>query len=161
MSSVPYRESRERAEKAAILRAIGRSWREVCRELGFKSIGAAQLAVQRHERRNGPEPVETSRRSLITSARITHSILFDRFAAAIDREDDATAALLNRELVRNRDQLARLTGSYAPERAEVSVRVSTEDNRRRLLALVERDSAQRAATPALPVIDAEAIEVTG
>jgi hypothetical protein len=149
------RDSRARAERAAVLRSIGRSWREVARELGYHSIGAAQRAVERHDLRNGTEPTETSRRSLITSARITHAILFDRFAAAIDREDDVTAALLNRELVRNRDQLARLQGAYAPERAEVSVTVSTEDNRRRLLAMVERDAP---ALPASPVIDADVVK---
>jgi hypothetical protein len=35
----------------------------------------------------------------------THAILFDRFAAAIDRQDDMAAVLLNRELVRNRDRI--------------------------------------------------------
>lgn len=135
------RESRARAEKACVLRAVGRSWREVANELGYQSVGAVQLAVKRHERRNGPEPVESSRQSLVTSARITHAILFDRFAAAIDREDDATAALLNRELVRNRDQLARLQGAYAPDRHDVDVTVrqsATEiiaDAKQRLLAI--------------------------
>lgn len=140
--TMTLRESRERAEKAAMLRAIGRSWREVCRELAYKSIGAAQLAVARHERRNGPEPVETSRRSLITSARITHSILFDRFAAAIDRDDDETAAMLNRELVRNRDQIAKLTGSYAPERHDVTVQSASEliaATKQRLLEIVDAE----------------------
>lgn len=158
--TMTLRDSRARAERASVLRSIGRSWREVANELGYRSIGAAQRAVERHERRNGPEPVETSRRSLITSARITHSILFDRFAAAIAREDDETAAMLNRELVRNRDQLARLQGAYAPERAEVSVHVTAEDTRQRLLAVAsERDRASRSLPlAAVPVIDAEAVE---
>jgi hypothetical protein len=120
--TMTLRDSRARAERAAMLRAVGRSWREVAGELGYRSIGAAQTAVERHELRNGPEPVQASRRSLIASARVTHATLFDRFAAAIDREDDETAALLNRELVRNRDQIAKLTGSYAPENINVNVR---------------------------------------
>lgn len=141
--TMTLRDSRARAERAAILRSIGRSWREVAGELGYRSIGAAQTAVERHELRNGPEPVETSRRSLITSARITHSILFDRFAAAIDREDDETAALLNRELVRNRDQLAKLTGAYAPENINVNVQTTPAaiiaEARERLLAVVDAE----------------------
>jgi hypothetical protein len=75
------RESRARAERAFQLRAIGRSWRQVANELGYRSIGAAQGAVKRHERRDGPEPVETARRSLIESARITQAVLFDRFGS--------------------------------------------------------------------------------
>lgn len=160
--SMTLRDSRARAERAAVLRSIGRSWREVAAELGYRSVGAAQLAVERHERRNGPEPVETSRRSLIVSARLTHSILFDRFAAAIARDDDETAAMLNRELVRNRDQLAKLTGSYAPTQAEVSVTVTAEDTRARLLAVAsERDEAIAAilaSRPGLPMIEGEVIE---
>jgi len=148
---MPLRDSRARAERAFQLRAIGRSWREAANELGYRSVGAVQRAVQRHELRNGPEPVETSRRSLITSARITHSILFDRFAAAIDREDDETAALLNRELVRNRDQIAKLTGSYAPENINVNVSQTPAaiiaDARARLLAVVDAE-----------VIDARVVE---
>ncbi|MCH9729095.1 MAG: hypothetical protein K0U84_05345 [Actinomycetia bacterium] len=150
--SMSLRDSRARAERAFQLRAIGRSWREVCAELGYKSVGAAQLAVQRHERRNGPEPVETSRRSLIESARITTSVLFDRFAAAAARDDDATAAMLNRELCRTRDQLARLQGAYAPDQAEVSVSVTAAEFRRHALAVAERVDAS-----ASPIVDAEVV----
>jgi hypothetical protein len=137
------RESRVRAERAWQLRAIGRSWRQVANELGYRSIGAAQVAVKRHEKRDGVEPVETSRRSLIESARITSAVLFDRFAAAANREDDATLALLNHELCRNRDQLAKLMGAYAPERAEVTVRQTTtqllDEYRDKLLAIVDAE----------------------
>lgn len=148
------RDSRARAERAFGLRSIGRTWREVCNELGYKSVGAAQLAVSRHLTRSSPEPVEVTRRGAVESLRITTSVLFDRFAAAVGREDDATVALLNREIVRNRDQLAKLTGAYMPERTEVDVRVSTvEDNRRRLLAQLERKSVLPA------VIDVEVEEV--
>ena len=137
------RDSRARAERAFGLRAIGRTWREVASELGFKSIGAAQLAVSRHLARSSPESVDTTRRGAVESLRITTSVLFDRFAAAVGRGDDATAALLNRELVRNRDQAARLLGLYAPSQTEVDVRVSASaliaDTRERLLAVVDAE----------------------
>lgn len=117
------RDSRARAEKAFQLRAVGRSWREVATTLNYRSIGAAQSAVKRHEERVGPEPVEASRRSLIEGVRVTNAILFDRFAAAASRKDDRVLALLNGELCRNRDQLAKLTGAYAAEKSEVDVTV--------------------------------------
>jgi hypothetical protein len=151
---MPLRDSRARAERAFGLRAVGRTWREVANELGYKSVGAAQLAVSRHLARSSPESADTTRRGAVESLRITTSVLFDRFAAAVGREDDATVVLLNREIVRNRDQLAKLTGAYMPEKTEVDVRLSTvEDTRRRLLARLEQD------VPALPVIDAEGEEV--
>ena len=62
--------------------------------------------------------------------------LNERFDAAIDRQDDDTAAMLNRELHRNDDLLAKLQGTYAPERHEHDLRVSTAENRQRLLAAV-------------------------
>lgn len=144
---MPLHASRARAERAFSLRAIGRSWSEVRDELGYKSVGAAQTAVSRHMARNSAEHVDTTRRGAVESLRITTSVLFDRFAAAVVREDDATVALLNREIVRNRDQLARLTGAYMPERAEVDVTVAgVESTRRALLERLER-----------PVLEAEVV----
>lgn len=160
---MPLRDSRARAERAFQLRAIGRSWRQIAAELDYRSTGAVVNAVNRHMQREAAEPRETSRRSLIESARITHSVLFDRFAAAVAREDDATTALLSRELARNRDQLAKLLGAYAPERAEVSHDMSgldaaafVEAIRSRALALAEANAARSAAIPS--TIDAEVIE---
>lgn len=157
-------DSRARAERAHRLRAIGRSWQEVADTEGFRSRRSAQRAVARLLAAELPEGVESSRRTAAESLRITTAVLFERFAAAADRNDDAAAALLNRELVRNRDQLARLLGLYAPERAEVSHDVSglqgaafVEAIRTRALALVEANTAT-AAAPALPSIDAEVIE---
>lgn len=153
---MPLRQSRDRAAQAFGLRSMGRTWREVCNALGYKSVGAAQLAVSRHLKRAAPESVDTTRRGAVESLRITTSVLFDRFAAAVDRQDDAAVALLNRELVRNRDQAARLLGLYAAEKTEVDVNVTQasfiESIRARALALVDAKAA------ALPTVDAEVIE---
>jgi hypothetical protein len=69
--------------------------------------------------------------------------VFDRFAAAIDREDDETAALLNREVCRNRDQLAKLTGFYAPETVDVHVTQTPAailaETKQRLLAVIDAE----------------------
>lgn len=125
---MPLHDSRARAERAFQLRAIGWSWNRIAVELQYASHGAAQTAVKRHEARTSGESSESSRRSLIESARLTTAVLFDRFAAAADREDDKTMALLNGEITRNRDQLAKLTGAYTP----VDVNVTTADDVKRL-----------------------------
>lgn len=143
MRTMTLHSSRARAERAFQLRSLGWSWNRIAAELDFKSHGAAQTAVKRHEQRVGSEPVESTRRSLIESARITTTVLFDRFAAAADRGDDRAIALLNGELCRNRDQLAKLTGAYAPERSEVDLNVRQTpsqiiaDAQARLLAVIE------------------------
>ena len=140
---MPLRDSRARQEKAFLLRATGRSWREVMEAVGYKSVGAAQLAVKRHCARADFEPPETARHELIRSARMTSADLHDRFAAAIAREDDDTAAMINRELCRNRDQLAKLQGAYPVQRSEVDVRIEHSasaiiaEARERLLSVVD------------------------
>lgn len=128
MRVMPLHDSRARAERAFQLRSVGWSWNRIAAELGYASHGAAQTAVRRHEARTSGESSDSSRQSLIESARITTAVLFDRFAAAADREDDKTVALLNGEIARNRDQLAKLTGSYMP----VKVNVTTADDVKRL-----------------------------
>lgn len=159
--TMPRQDSRARAERAFALRSIGRTWREIAAELGFASHGAAQLAVARHLDRTAPESPHVARRSAVESLRITTAVLFDRFAEAVKRDDDAAVALLNRELVRNRDQQAKLDGLYQPQRTEVDVNVRQSpaaliaDTRAKLLALAGQTEG---TATALPTIDAEVIE---
>ena len=149
-------DSRARAEEAIVLRGREWTWQEIADALGYRSRGAAQVAVARELARTAPESADTARRYLLVSAKYASRMLHDRLDAAYQRGDDDTVALHNRELCRNRDQIARLTGAYMPEKTELDVTVSTvEDTRRRLLARLERDTS---ALPALPVIDAEATE---
>lgn len=162
---MPLQDSRARAERAFQLRAIGRSWRQIANELDYRSTGAVVNAVNRHMAREAAESADTSRRSLVESARLTQSVLFDRFAAAVARQDDQTVAVLNRELARNRDQLAKLLGAYAPERSEVDVTVGrspaellAESKAQTLAALAERRGNAGALPVATNVIDAEVIE---
>ncbi len=117
-------DSRARAERAFQLHACGRTWAEVSQELGYKSRGAAQLAVKRLHDRTPPESSDAARRSAAESLRITSSVLFGRFGDAARRQDDAALAMLNRELVRNRDQVAKLLGLYAPDQVDVNVSTS-------------------------------------
>jgi len=145
-------DSRARAAEAYELRCAHHSWREVCAKLGFRSVGAAQSAVNRHVARLGREPTETARQTRQDSIRLRSRVLGERLAAAYVRGDDDGLVMLNRELARNDSELAKLQGLYAP--TEVSVTVSAvEDTRRALLERLDRD------TPALPVIDVQAVEV--
>jgi hypothetical protein len=119
---MPLADSRQRAELAYQLRSIGRSWRQIRDELGYKSVGAVTSAYERHEARMGTDAPERWRAQLVESNRLTSSVLFDRFAVAADRGDDRTLALLNGELHKNRDQMAKLVGAYMPAKAELDLR---------------------------------------
>jgi hypothetical protein len=87
--------------------------------------------------------------------------LFDRLDAAVSANDTGAVVAVARELSRNRNQLARLTGSYEPSR----VTVGTADAEQqcadigRLLAELLAHPDSRAAllldAHPLPVIDAE------
>lgn len=76
-------------------------------------------------------------------------MLFDRFASAAKGGDDQALAMLNRELVRNRDQLAKLNGLYQPDRVDHTHTVQTT-------ASILADARERLL--AIDTIDAEVIE---
>jgi hypothetical protein len=144
--------SRARAEQAVVLRARGWTLQEIADELGYASRGSVRTAIDRELARSSPETADSARRSLLESARYTSRRWHDAFDTAVVARDVEAMAHAHRGLCRDRDMVAKLVGAYAPERAEVDVRVtSVEDTRKRLLAQLERDM------PALPVIDAEEV----
>jgi hypothetical protein len=100
----------------------------------------------------------------LDSARYTSRRWHDAFDAAVSACDVEAMAHAHRGLCRDRDMVAKLTGAYAPEKAQLDVVVSTvEATRQRLLAQVERDvPALRTdhRSDQLPVIDAEVEEET-
>lgn len=153
--------SRARAEQAVVLRARGWTLQEIADELGFANRGTAGRAIENELARKLPETADAARRSLLDSARYTARRWHDAFDTAVDACDVEGMANAHRGLCRDRDMVAKLTGAYAPERAEIEVTVSAvEDTRRRLLAKLERDtSALPAALPA--VVDAEVEEIVG
>ncbi len=150
---------RERAAEAFALRASRYSWREVADRLAYRSIGAAQTAVHRHVERLRREPafisVETHKYAIETRTRA----LSQRFTAAFRDGDDDTLVTLNREIIRNEAELAKLGGFYEPETVNVNVsqtpRAIIDRMEAELLALV--DAQDRRATAALPVIEGEVI----
>lgn len=140
--------SRERAKEAFELRASRHSWREVADRLGYRSVGAAQTAVNRHVVRERREPtatsVETHKYGIETRTRAMNQ----RFAAAFRTGDDDTLVTLNREIRANEAELARIGGLYAPEQVDVNVTPS----------LTQRIAEVRELTA---VLDAEVIEPKG
>jgi hypothetical protein len=136
-------DSRARAKEAFDLRASRHSWREVCDRLGYRSVGAAQTAVNRHvarERREAtPTSIETHKAGIETRTRA----LNHRFAAAFRSGNDDTLIGLNREIARNEAELAKLAGMYEPATVNVNIHTTATqiiaDARERLLAVVDAE----------------------
>lgn len=157
------RDSRARAAVAAGLRSEHRSWREIMYQLGYRSIGAAQLAVRAHYRRENQQPHEMTRWEQVESVKARQRALGDELATATREHDVDRMINLNKEMARNGDIIAKLTGTYAPQRTEVDVTVGrspaellAEAKSQTLAALAERGTAP-ALPVGLPVIDAEVI----
>lgn len=115
--------SRQRAERAVQLRAIGRTWQEIADTLGFRSRQAAQQAAERLGDRTPPLDIEAVRRMEDEELRIRRATLHERFFDAKRRNDDSALALLNRELDRISVRRAKLLGLDEPERSEVEMTV--------------------------------------
>lgn len=155
-------DSRARAEEAFRLRAVGRTWAEISRTLGYRSRGAAQLAVKRLMDRTPPETAEHARAQASEGLRITKSVLFAEMAAAKQRGDSQAVVSAAKAIADTIEKDARLNGLHAPQRTEVDVNVSTDPRavidrlETELLALV----AQREPRAAIGgnVIEAEVVE---
>ncbi|OBF93052.1 hypothetical protein A5773_20100 [Mycobacterium sp. 852014-52450_SCH5900713] len=165
------RDSRQRAAAAAGLRSDHWSWREVARQLGYRSIGAAQAAVKAHMERENCQPAEMTRWEQIEHVKSRQRVLGGELAAATLAGDVDKIVMLNKELARNGDQLAKLTGTYAPDRRQVDVSVDATPSaavaewQRQMHELarggqpaVQRPVQPAALVAAADVIDAEVIE---
>ncbi len=155
-------DSRSRAEEAFRLRAVGRTWAEISATLGYRSRGAAQLAVRRLMDRTPPETAEHARAQASEGLRITKSVLFAELAAAKQRGDSQGLVAAAKAIADMIEKDARLNGLHAPQRTEVDINVSTDPRavidrlETELLALV----AQREPQTAIGgnVIEAEVVE---
>lgn len=157
-------DSRARAEEAFRLRAVGRTWAEISQTLGYRSRGAAQLAVRRLMDRTPPETAEQARAQASEGLRITKSVLFATLADA-RRSGDSQAVVSTAKAIADMiEKDARLNGLHSPVKTEVDVNVSADPAviidrlETELLALV----AQRPPPAAISgkVIDAEVEEIT-
>jgi hypothetical protein len=151
--------SQERAAEAFQLRASRYSWREVADRLGYRSIGAAQSAVNRHVERLRREPTATSVESHKFAIETRTRAMTARFTAAFASGDDDTLIALNREIVRNESELAKIGGLYEPERVDVNVSADPSaiiaNAEQQLLALI---TERQHALPAAQILDAEVVE---
>lgn len=150
-------DSRERAEEAFNLRASRHSWREVCNQLGYRSVGAAQSAVNRHVQRVRRTPTTTKIETHKAGIEIRTRALTQRFVIAFRDGDDNTLASLNREIRANEVELAKIDGMYEPEQIQVNI-TTAEDTRARLLAIAsERDRQAIGAGRAPLTIEGEVL----
>ncbi|WKG01394.1 hypothetical protein [Mycolicibacterium sp. HK-90] len=135
--------SRARAEEAFKLRASRHSWREVCDRLGYRSIGAAQTAVSRHVARQRREATPTTIETHKAAIELRTRALSQRFVRAFANGDDDTLVTLNREILRNEAELAKIGGLYEPEVLNINVtQTPTQiiaEARERLLAVVDAE----------------------
>lgn len=157
---MPTYASRQRAAEAFQLRASRLSWREIADRLGYRSIGAAQTAVNRHVERLRRESTATSFESHKAAIETRTRAMSQRFAAAFKAQDDDTLVTLNREIVRNEIELAKLGGLYEPEQVNVNVTQTASaiiaDTRERLLELLnEREQRQ---LPGTNIIEGEVVK---
>lgn len=138
---MPRRDSRARAVEALRLRACCRTWQEVADELGFRTRGGAQMAVNRLVAAMESDPRYGAVERAVSAATLRElgSRLFPLYEAAADRADEEAAASLSKELRSVVVDHARLTGIAAPQRAEVNVNLSLGEmiaqTRQRLRAL--------------------------
>lgn len=98
--------------------------------LGYRSIGAAQSAVNRHVERLRWGPGFTSVEAHKIAIESRTCAATSRFAGAFATGDDDTMITLNREMARNEAELAKLAGMYAPVQFHVNV-AHIPDHRRR------------------------------
>jgi hypothetical protein len=136
--------SRERAAEAFGLRSTRYSWREIRDRLGYRSVGAAQSAVNRHVARNRRGEakrvtVESHKAAIETRTRA----MSQRFVAAFRNGDDDTMVTLNSEISRNEVELAKLDELYPDPNVKVDVSVSIDpaallaETRQRLMSVID------------------------
>ncbi|KZF06504.1 hypothetical protein A2J03_24420 [Rhodococcus sp. EPR-157] len=154
---MPLRDSRARAERVFVRRAIeGLSWSAIRDAEGFESVGAAQMAYRRYLKRNPVPDGNTAMAEIIARKRVTTSQALQAMAEARAAGDHDAFAKLAAVVGREDGELTKMFGLNAPQRAEVSVRVTAEDTRARLLAMAtERDQAALGGTTAAPTIEGE------
>jgi hypothetical protein len=157
-------DSRARGEEAFRLRAVGRTWAEISITLGYRSRGAAQLAVRRLMDRTPPETPEAARRSASEGLRITKSILFATLADASQRGDSLAVVAVAKAIGDVIDKDVRLNGFHVQAAQRVDVNVTTDAMaiidrmESELLALVARQEPQNSIGG--NIIAAEVEEIT-
>lgn len=144
---MPLRESRARAEQVFVMRAVGcQPWSKIRDNLGYKSVGAAQMAYRRFLARNPVPDGKTALAEIIERKRVTTGSALAALAQAQKAGDHQMVAQLIGVITRSDAELAKLYGLNAPEQVNVNVTQTLPE----LIA----DTRQRM----LEVLDAEVVE---
>lgn len=152
------RESRERAERVHLLRALGFSWGQIRDAEGFTSVGGAQRACERHRARN----VMPDRNTVATEIVERKRFMSSKAAAALARTDDPhVVAELVRAMNAQDVELAKMYG-LTSNAVDVNVRVPHREPAEVIEALRDEllaSVAAREAAAQADVLDAEVLEI--
>lgn len=142
---MPLRESRARAERVFVMRAVGcQPWSKIRDELGFQSVGAAQMAYRRFLARNPVPDGKTALAEIIERKRVTTGSALAALARAQAAGDHQMVATLVGVISRSDAELAKLYG-LSHQNVSVDVNVTTDaaaviaEARTRLLDIVDAE----------------------
>ncbi|WP_134065112.1 hypothetical protein [Mycobacteroides salmoniphilum] len=142
-------DSRLRVQRAADLRASGKTWQQIADSEGFRSRRAAQLAVQRFRQREHPESLSDKRRTASEGLRILKSVLFADLADAKQQGDHQAVVASARAIADVIEKDAKLNGLHAAVAQEINVRVEQTP------AAIISEARERLAA----VLDAEVVDL--
>jgi len=152
--------SNQRCQAAWELRCRGRTWQEIADQTGYKSLHAANAAVNRWLKKNPPDDLTTLRRATGDTIRNLATRLADEAHHALDDGDRAEAATLARAALDGLDRYAKLTGQHIPVEVNVNVTATAAlaDTRARLLEAIDAATTEPAAITAQAPIDVDIVE---
>jgi hypothetical protein len=156
---MPLAKSRERAREVFLMREVDlKSWSKCRDALGFKSIGAAQMAYTRYLQRNPMPDAASTRAGIVERKRHTLGVALASLAAAAADGDHPAVARLVDTITKVDSELAKLYG-LSRETVDVNVRQTPaaiiDRMENELLALVDAQDQRSLAAP--PVIEGEVI----
>jgi hypothetical protein len=151
--------SNQRCRDAWELRCRGRTWQEIADQTGYKSLHAANAAVNRWLQKNPPDDLTTLRRATGDTLRHLATRLADEAHHALDEGNRTEAANLARAALDGLDRYAKLTGQHTPVEVNVNVNAvqALADTRARLLDAIDNTTDTPAITAQAP-LEAEIVE---
>lgn len=156
------RDSYSRAARAALMRAAGATFQRIADEEGYPNRRAAQLAVERHWRREGGAGVESQRMDAYGSYHLVKSRMMMVMTQAAAEGDFAATVAAGKAAADVVSRQVMLLGLAVPVRQQVDVQVTESPTvllDRLETALLERAAQQTALPPAVPIIEAETEEL--
>ncbi|OMC05679.1 hypothetical protein A5735_05010 [Mycolicibacter heraklionensis] len=139
---MPLRESRERQERVYLLRSVlGLSWSAIRDQEGFKSVGGAQRAYERHRARTPMPDAKTVAAEILERKRFT---IGAATAALVRAKDPRAVAELVRAITAQDAELARMYGLGQTSTVNVNVTHQTPteiiaEAEKQLLAVIEAE----------------------